>query len=382
MYPVSNAFHQAVADGNEQKALLIFADCVFTDEDISVDTGIEFHDNLNGETDIAIGQTPSNEIRFSLFNDDRLLNKYKFGDFLATLGVYLQTDSYTPRGSVMVNTTYGTYVGNSEYPFITRNNSSLSPQPSFAVASILAYDGVVFCFSDDGRFAAYKDKNGQNVSANYKLNSFMKAKTASWAGKGIVYNVDTRRLMIYRNGERDVYEFCPLGWFTAERPKSPDVIKIDMTCYDYMQRFDTDMPSDSELGITYPVTIGNLYKKMCEHLGVEYETTTFINSTAKVDKRPDDFDTATMRDVLKWISEAAGSIAKFSRDGVLQLKWYTDTDQTYEATNYQEFNPCWYETKQITKLLNRDTQTGTDKSYGTGKEGYLIQDNPLLRGVG
>ena len=381
MYPVSAAFHQAIEDGNDQKALLIFSDCVFTDEDICVDDGIEFHDNFNGETDLSIGQTPSNEIRFSLFNDDRLLNKYKFGDFLATIGVLLTTDTYTPRGSVMINTTYATYVGNSEYPFITRNNTSLNPQPSFAVTSILAYDGVVFCFSDDGRFAAYKDSNGSNVTSSYKLNSFMKAKTATWSGKGIVYNKDTRRLMIYRNGERDIYEFCPLGWFTAERPKAPDVIRIDMSCYDYMQKFDDDMPSASKLGITYPTTIGNLYKKLCDYLGVKYKTTTFINSTAKITKEPDDFKTATMREVLKWIAEAAGSNAKFNRDGVLEMMWLRSTTQSYEATNYEEFNPYWYQTKKVTKLYNRDTQGGTDKTVGTGKEAYLIQDNPLLRGV-
>ena len=138
MYPCSNAFHEAVRNGNDQKALLIFPDCVFTDDDISVDTGIEFHDNFNGEQDIAIGQTPSNEINFSIFNDKRLLNGYTFGDFLATLGVLLQEDTYSARGNVMIITTYATYVGNSGYPFVVRNDVPVSVQPSFSVRSILA----------------------------------------------------------------------------------------------------------------------------------------------------------------------------------------------------------------------------------------------------
>ena len=79
MYACSEAFHEAVRNGNDQKALLIFSDCVFTDDDISVETGIEFHDYFNMEEDLSIGQTTSNEVSYSLFNDDRLLNDYLFG---------------------------------------------------------------------------------------------------------------------------------------------------------------------------------------------------------------------------------------------------------------------------------------------------------------
>ena len=154
MYNCSNAFHEAVKNGNEQKALLIFSDCVFTDEDISVEDGIELHDYFNTEEDLSIGQATSNEISFSLFNDDRLLNNYEFGDFLATLGVHVGTDAYQQYGQVMLTTQYATYIGNDSYPFITRNGMALV-QPSFAVRSILAYDGKVWCFDGQGHFAVF-----------------------------------------------------------------------------------------------------------------------------------------------------------------------------------------------------------------------------------
>lgn len=381
MYPCSDAFHEAVRNGNDQKALLIFSDCVFTDDDISVDTGIEFHDNFNGEKDIAIGQTPSNEISFALFNDARLLNGYEFGDFLATLGVLLSTDQYSARGNVMVTTTYATYIGNSEYPFVTRNGNTLASQPSFGVYSILAYDGKVWCFGNNGQHAVYNDSNGQNITSQNPLNSFMKAKAVQWRNKGIMYNKTSRRLMVYNNGNRDLYEFVPLGWFTAERPKAPDTIRIEMHCYDYMQKFEGDMPSAKALGVTYPTTIGNLFVKLCKYAGVQYKSSTFINSTAKITKEPEDFQNATMREVLHWIAEAAGSNAKFNRDGVLEFVWLRNTEQSYAATGYSEFNPYWYKTKKVTKLYNRSTQEGTDSTYGSGNEAYLIQDNPLLKGV-
>ena len=381
MYPCSDAFHEAVKNGNEQKALLIFPDCVFTDEDISVEDGIEFHDYFNTEEDLSIGQTPSNEISFTLFNDDRLLNNYEFGDFLATLGVLVGEDTYQQYGNVMVITNQATYVGGAVYPFIMRNNTILPSQPSFPVESIMAYDGNVWCFNSDGRYAVYKDSNGANITSQFTLNSFMRKKVGNWKGKGIFYNKSSRILFIYQEGTRKRYEFVPLGYFTAERPKAPDVIDISLTCYDFMQKFEKDMPSSEDMGLTYPTTIANLFTKMCQHVGVDFQTEAFINSTATIAKKPADFDNATMRDVLKWIAEAACSNARFDRDGKLILDWLKQTSQSFAATGYKEFNPYWYKTKQITKLYNRDTQDCKENTYGSGDEGYLIQDNPLLKGV-
>ena len=381
MYPASADFHRAVANGNEQKALLIFSDCVFDDDDISVENGIEFNDYFNTEEDLSIGQATSNEISFSLFNDDRLLNDYEFGDFLATLGVLIGTDSYYPLGNVMMQTNMARYVGNIAYPFITRNGTALQVQPSFPIASLLGYNGNVFCFSNDGRYVVYNDATGANITAQWQMNDFMKQKSIRWAGKGIYYNKDSRILFVYDEGERRRYEFVPLGWFTAERPKAPDVIMIDLTCYDFMQKFEKDMPSDAELHISWPCTIGNLYAAICAYAGVTPKDTAFINSTAVIQKRPDDFDTATMRDVIKWIAEAAGSNARFDRDGYLVLDWLRVTNQSYEATGYREFNPYWYETKKVSMLCSRDTQDVADRTVGDGDEAYLIQDNPLLRGV-
>lgn len=383
MYACSEAFHEAVANGNDQKAMLIFSDCVFTDSDINVDGGIEFHDYFNTEEDLSIGQALSNEISFGLFNDDRLLNDYAFGDFTATLGVLVRTGTYQQFGSVMIRSSYtgADYIGSNDYPYIRRNSVTLNPQPSFAVKSILIYDGNVWCFSDDGRYAVYRDIDGTNITNQNPLNAFMRKKCITWQGKGMCYNKNTRMLVIQEGGDRLEYEFVPLGVFTAERPKAPDVIQIDLTCYDQMQKFDDDMPSDAALGLSYPVSIGTLYTKLCNYVGVSYATASFINSGATIAKRPEDFDSVTMRDVIKWIAEAAGSNARFNRDGVLELAWLKTTGKSYTANSYSEFNPYWYETKKVTKLYNRSTHDGTDKVYGMGNEGYLIQDNPLLKGV-
>ena len=380
MYKCSNEFHEAVANGNPQMALLIFKDAVFTNRDINVSDGVEFNDYFNMEEDIAIGQATSNEIRFGLFNDARLLNDYEFGDFLATLGVQILTDQYQQYGSVMMNTNHAQWIGSDSMPFV-RRNGSMPVQPSFAVKSMLGYDDKVWVFYGTGLYAVYDDITGQNITSQYPMNDFMRNKSKEWDEKGMFYNKDARKLMIYSAGTKYIYEFVPLGWFTAERPNAPDVIQINMDCFDYMQKFDDDMPDADTLGFSYPITIGGLLQKLCDYVGVGLATRNFINSGATITSKPKDFDSATMRDVIKWIAEAGAGNARFNRDGELMIDWIRETTQVLTPTDYETFDPYWYKTKQITKLYNRGSDGSYEKTKGSGDEAYLIQDNPLLRGV-
>ena len=377
MYAVSNAFHQAVANGAKQKAMLIFPDLVFTDEDIDVDAGIECDDSFNLEKDVAIGQKTSNEIRFALFNDLRLLNDYEFGEFIATLGVKIGEDTYQQNGSVMVTTGYASYIGDSAQPYLRRNGRAMDVQPSFPVKSMLACEGKLWVFNGSGRYAVYNDQTGANITSLNPVNAFMLHKSMGWKGKGIYYNPTSRILFIWER-----YEFCPLGVFDAERPNIPDQIRIDMTCHDRMMKFEKDMPSAEELGISYPTTIGTLFVKMCKYVGVPYRTASFINSGATIDEEPSSFQNVTMRTVIGWIAEAACSNARFDRDGYLVMDWYRNTSQSYSEKDYQEFQVYWYATQAIDKLVNRSTASGEDSEAGSGDVGYLIQDNPLLEGAG
>lgn len=388
MYPCSSDFHEAVRNGSDQKALLIFSDCVFTDLDLDVEQGIEFDDYFNTDEDISIGLANSNEISFSIFNDERTLNNYTFGEFLATMGALTSTTTYAKDENCRVVTSMATYIGTDDEPYLTRNGTAVAESPGFEPKSLLAYNGKIYVFGTDNQYAVYDDATGDEVTEENPVNGIMCAKSKRWNGKGMYYRESAasqsnsgKFLTIWEDGKKKIYEFVPLGYFTAERPKAPDTIQLDLTCYDRMQLFDKDMPSASTLGISYPTTIGNLLSKMCEHLGVTCATSSFTNKSAQISAEPEDFQSATMRDVLKWIAEAAGCNARFNRDGELELAWLRSTNQSYTAYGYSEFNPAWYRTKTVSKLVNRDSATGEDHTRGSGNEGYLIQDNPLLKGV-
>ena len=379
MYNVSSAFHEAVANGNHQIALLIFEDAVFTNDDIDIERGIEFKDVFCSSEDLEIGQALSNEITFSLFNDKRLLNDYEFGEFTATIGVQVAQENVTTGGTVYAESDEHIYIGSDTAPYLTRDGAAVSTQPGAPVRSILISNGIVYCGLTDGSVVAYEDSEGGTYGVD--MNAFMLNQFAVWAGKGIHYDPSTWLLYIWQNNVLKTYEFAPLGVFIAERPNTPDENVIDMTCNDRMMKFEQDMPSANEGTVTFPASIVGLFVQLCDIADVPYQTDTFINSTAMLSARPDDFETVTMRDVLRWLAEAACSNARFDRDGYLVMDWIRSTEQTISENGYSEFRPYWYETKQITKLHNRASDGSYDKTSGDGDEGYLIQDNPLLKGV-
>lgn len=376
MYQASSAFHTAVANGAPQKALLVFDDCIFTNEDIDVDAGIEMDDYFNVDEDISVGQALSNEIRFTLFNDARLLNNYSFGKFTATIGAQISTSVYTEQGNVTVYDGSTVWRGYSSAPYLRRNGSAVGNQPSWPVKSIMIYGGKVYAFGGSaGQYKVYTN-GGSSTSGN--LNSFMQAKGPKWAGIGANYDEANKKLYVYKNGKKETYEFVPLGVFVAKRPNVPDVNQITFTCHDEMTKFDEDMVGTV---IEYPTTLKYLFIALCSSCGVSYATSTFNNNGIDIKKEPEEFKTATKREVLQWIAEAAGANARINRDGELILDWIHSTGQHYNENNYAEFNPCWYRTETVDQIYNRTTDNGIDFKYGGGYVGYVIQDNPFLRNL-
>lgn len=379
MYQASEAFHYAVKTGAHQIPLLIFDDAVFSVDDINVSNGIEFNDYFNTEVNMSIGQALSNELSFNLFNDEGLLNDYEFGDFLATLGAQIGNTTVTANGVVQADSGSHLWVAYNSSPYLMRDGTAVSSQPAAPVISILIYNGYVYCRLSNGNVKVYKDSTG-TYQSSMSLNSFMLRQMQKWTGKGIAYA--NRILKIWKGSNLRTYEFVPLGYFTAERPNVPNKIEVHFTCYDFMQKFEKDMPTAAELNMTYPATISTLFTKMCNYVGVSYVTNTFINSTATISEEPEEFSNVTMREVLSWIAELAASNFKFNRDGYLVFDWLKETEYSLDESGYRELNPYWYEVNTITKLVNRSADGSYENVAGVDtNDAYLIQDNPLLKGV-
>ena len=167
----------------------------------------------------------------------------------------------------------------------------------------MAYDGKLYCFGAHEEISIVYNLSDGSVS-DTTVNAFMRRKAyLYWQGKGMYYHdvnedgITIHKLEIWQTGTKQTYEFVPLGWFTADRPKAPDKIQIDMVCNDFMMKFDGDWETNKP-SVTYPVSVQNLYIALCNNVlgsGKYKLPSPFINGGASIRSEPEDFKTATKR---------------------------------------------------------------------------------------
>jgi len=234
---------------------------------------------------------------------------------------------------------------------------------------------IGLCPSAEIRFDMLNDEG--------QLDDFEFGKFRAWLGARIdsgTPSSSAKTKNFTEDGVSRKYEFTPLGTFIADRPAVVKKKILTITANDQMQLFDKDMPTATALNVTYPITLENLFKKLCAYVSVSYKSSNFTNKALVVPSQPEAFENATMREVLGWIAEAAGSIARFDRDGKLEMAWFNTVTAAYDEHKYTEFTPTWYETAAIDGLHVRNSNSETETVVGTDPtNNYLIQDNPFLR---
>lgn len=269
----------------------------------------------------------------------------------------------------------------------------------FSNEGILMTEGVRLSseFNSDTDFTIGQCPSAQirfsMLNDNYQLENFEFGKFRAYIGARLISNTWDEESVVREfteNGETVHYEFAPLGVFIAQRP---DIVRkkiIEVDANDQMTLFDKEIPPDMTMNFTSSTTLYDIANFLCGCTGVSLKTNTWLNSGIRVPSRPEQFDGATMREILGWIAEAACANARFTRDGKLEFAWFAKVNRTFDEHDYSEFNTAWYETKKINGLNIRnadstaelplfyDEQTGQIIS-GNGTNVYMIQDNPFLR---
>ena len=244
-----------------------------------------------------------------------------------------------------------------------RLNAPFNPEEELTVGS---------CPSAEIQFALLNDRR--------QISSFTFGECKAWLGARIDSGTPTMKTVSFtENGRTETYEFAPLGVFIVNRPDVVQKDIINISANDRMTLFDVEMPSTSDLALTYPTTLLGLANAMCAYVGVTLATQTFLNADLAIASRPSQFDGHTMREVLRWVAEAAGSIARFNRYGELEITWFSATDAVFSEGSYSEAVPSWYETAAIDGLKVRNQSETSESSYGTADNPYVIAGNPFLR---
>ena len=74
---------------------------------------------------------------------------------------------------------------------------------------------------------------------------------------------------------------------------------------------------------TYPATLGDLFARVCTLTGATAAQATFRHSDVSVASAPAFADGTTCREVLGWIAQCAGGVARINRAGALEILEYT-----------------------------------------------------------
>lgn len=186
---------------------------------------------------------------------------------------------------------------------------------------------------------------------------------------------------------------CPMGVYIIELPTQRRSKLIHAFGYDQMQKLDVICDSWwSGLNWSGGLTLLQIVNSMASQVGVSVSTGTasaIVNSSVTYTDAPFDCVEATYRDVLEYISEATGTIARFDRGGALDMRWFsapTIGGSPVVIPTETSPNCCLgidiaeYSVAPIDKLNVRMAEGAVSVNVGSGTNTYTILDNPFLNG--
>lgn len=344
MQAVSSTFHAAVLAGAPQSAYLRFEDDIFSNEDIDVSGGgLRWNQAFCNETDLKIGATMSASLSCELLNENKVLQDYEFGEFHAWLGVRIsniEQDTFMGLASGGTGVTTRSVMLGSSPNWILVDGTALGSQPAFEPVSMVVDGGKVYAVSVTGAVWGYDLENGAVMTLD--LTDHMEAKALSFARRGLFVScwefdqVAITHQWTKKSGYRQVFEFCRLGVFTAERPAKLMDATVSLDAHDRMVLFEGHLGSEITIPSQTGITFAALMTAMCNDVGVTFATQSFPNSTLVYKKAKSKFKTATYREIIGYVAEAAGRVARMTRDGKLEFVWLNPTQLRVTPDKYSE----------------------------------------------
>lgn len=142
-------------------------------------------------------------------------------------------------------------------------------------------------------------------------------------------------------------EIVPIGKFTIQKPIEDDEFKVKIKATDYMKKFEDNKYDGSNL--TYPKTMLEVLKDICEKVGVELGSTSFLNSNKQIAVYD---NTVTARTYLGYIAEQAGGFAVIGRDGKLYIKTFGEDTIKFNVDLFGDFT--WGDKLKVSRVSYED----------------------------
>lgn len=389
MLRVSAEFLQALKNKAPQDIRLEFpGGDVLTGADIAITSGgLTYTEVLNSATDVEFGKAVMSELSAVLINADGRFTDFDFSrEFTANVGVSVETmgAQIAQSGQAVTWKDDNNYtLGYEVYSKTQIRYNRKTPSSSyFQTLYLTCNNAVSLIIYGDNLYAIGAD---YQIIAAWQRTSYTSHKTitvpedypAGVSAAQVREWVDSGTSVRLVDGVVSAFEYVPLGVFKGERPEKVRGKLIQFTAHDRMSLFDKPAEAFAD-GLTFPCTLGQIYTKLCDFCGAGYVSAEFPNSGKTFDANPLEDTDYTCREILGYIAEAAGSYARMSRDGAVELVWFAPADYTVTRTDRFEMTESEFLTPPIDKLEVYNSYGDQLNSSGTGDIVYGISDNPFL----
>lgn len=165
-------------------------------------------------------------------------------------------------------------------------------------------------------------------------------------------------------------EIIPVGKFTIQSVEDNE-FKVKIKATDYMKKFEDNKYDGSDL--TYPATMLQVLQDICNKIGVELGSTSFLN----FDKQIAVYDnTVTARTYIGYIAEQAGGFAVIGRDGKLYIKTFGEDTVNIDINLFADFK--WGEKFKVSRVSYEDGTQNYKYGDETASTVYINQNNMYI----
>lgn len=168
--------------------------------------------------------------------------------------------------------------------------------------------------------------------------------------------------------ENAIVNYIPCGYFIVDTPPRA-LSTISISALDRMVLFDKDVDITQ---ITFPITVENLIKRVCEICGVTIATdlSKLVNHNYSITAAPSS-EYLTYRTLIQWCAFITATCAFMNHNGQLEFKWYTQTN--YSVTPSERYSSDMYE-NDIT-LTGLVYTSSNNQVYVVGETDYSLTYN-------
>lgn len=174
----------------------------------------------------------------------------------------------------------------------------------------------------------------------------------------------------------DETEWTLKGKFIITNVEAKTKMTANIEGYDNVFKFDTYVDEWVD-GVSFPITLGNMFKSLCDYCGAAYADANFLNNDFNVADNFTSINT-TGRQILQYIAQAAGCFAYATPDGLIALRSYKNAGMALTEKEYVTLTNATFQVAPIDKVTVQMTEDDLGVSAGSGRNVYRITDNPIL----